>query len=196
MNKLTCYIAFTGFLLLFSCGKKEEYYAPKPKGYFRIELPEHQYQVWDSILPVRFEYSQWANCSYEKKEGGVYWMDIDYPAFKAAFNITCFPLKNDLRTLAVNEEKMLTMHIEHGKVDDIEYSFIEDPNNRVYGRIYDIIGKDAATPMQFWITDSVNYYVRASLYFNFRPNNDSLQPVIQYLREDAMRMINSLSWRL
>ena len=189
------YIMFVSILLLFSCGRKEEYYTPKPKGYFRIDLPEHQYQQWDSVLPFRFEYSQWANCSFEKKEGEVYWIDIHYDNLKASFNFTCIPLKNDLRELAVNEERMLNMHIEYGKVDDIEYYFIEDPQNRVFGRVYDIIGKTAATPIQFWITDSTNYYIRASLYFDFTPNNDSLQPVIQYLREDAMRLINSLNWK-
>ena len=182
-------------LLLFSCGRKEEYYTPKPKGYFRIDLPEHQYQLWDSIFPFGFEYSQWANCSYEKKEGQVYWIDIHYPTLNASFNMTCLPLKNDLRELAANEERMVNMHIEYGKVDDIEYYFIEDPQNRVYGRIYDIIGKEVASPMQFWVTDSAHYYIRASLYFNFSPNNDSLQPVIQFLREDAMHLINSLNWK-
>jgi gliding motility-associated lipoprotein GldD len=195
MNKQICHILFAGLLLFFSCERKEEYCTPKPKGYFRIDLPEHQYQLWDSILPFHFEYSQWANCAYEKKGKGVYWLDIHYPVFNASFNITCLPLKNDLRDLAASEEKILNMHIEYGKVDDIEYYFIEDSKNRVYGRIYDIIGKEAASPMQFWITDSTNYYIRASLYFDFTPNNDSLQPVIQYLREDAMHLINSLNWR-
>lgn len=195
MNKRTFYIILTATFLLFSCGRKEEYYTPKPKGYFRIDLPEHQYQQWDSILPFYFEYSQWANCEYSKKEGETYWIYIHYPALNATLNITYFPLKNDLRALAANEEKMLNMHIEHGKVDDIEYYFVEDPKNRVYGRIYDIIGKEAATPMQFWITDSANYYLRGSLYFDFRANNDSLQPVIQYLREDALHLINSLNWK-
>jgi len=195
LNKQTCYIILISLFFLFSCGRQEEYYTPKPKGYFRIDLPEHQYQLWDSLPPFTFEYSQWANCSYQKKENGVFWIDIHYPKLSANFNITCFPLKNDLRRLAANEEKMLNMHIEYGKVDDIEYSFIEDSQNRIYGRIYDIIGKEVATPIQFWITDSTNYYIRASLYFSFAPNNDSLQPVIQYLREDAMRLINSLSWK-
>ena len=195
MNKRTFFIILAGVFLLFSCGGKEEYYAPKPKGYFRIDLPEHQYQRWDSILPFYFEYSQWANCVYEKKDGEVYWIDIHYPTLSATMNITYIPLKNNLRILAADEEKMLKMHIEYGKVDDIEFSFIEDTQNRVYGRIYDIIGKEAATPMQFWITDSVNHYIRGSLYFDFRSNNDSLQPVIQYLREDAMLLFNTLNWK-
>ena len=195
INKKIYSIIFVYILLFFSCGRKEEYYVPKPKGYFRIDLPEHQYQLWDSILPFRFEYSKWADCSYEKKEDETFWMNIHYRTLNANFNITYLPLRNDLRTLVANEEKMLNIHIEYGKVDDIEYYFIEDAQNRVYGKVFDIIGKEVATPMQFWITDSVNYYIRASLYFDFTPNNDSLQPVIQYLKRDAMHLINSLSWK-
>jgi len=37
--------------------------------------------------------------------------------------------------------------------------------------------------------------LRSSLYFDFTPNNDSLQPVIQYLREDMMQMINTFEWK-
>ncbi len=194
MNRQPLYLMF-GVLFLFSCGQKEEYYTPKPRGYFRIDLPEHQYQKWDSVLPFKFEYSQWANCSYEEKNDQVYWINITYPTLNAAFNISVFPLKNDLQILAANEEKFLNMHIDYGKVDDIEFYYIDDPQNKVYGRIYNIIGKDAATPMQFWLTDSANHYLRASLYFNFTPNNDSLQPVIQYLRDDAMQLVNSLNWK-
>jgi hypothetical protein len=52
-----------------------------------------------------------------------------------------------------------------------------------------------ACPFQFWLTDSVRHYLRSSLYFNCVPENDSLRPVIDYIREDAMAMINSFQWK-
>ena len=52
-----------------------------------------------------------------------------------------------------------------------------------------------ATPLQFWMTDSAHHFLRATLYFNFTPNNDSLQPVIEYLRDDALHLVNTFAWK-
>lgn len=182
-------------VLFFSCVKKEENYTPKPRGYFRIELPEHSYKHLDTTLPFAFDYSNNAVLSFSKKENGKYWIDITYPQFNASFNITYIPLDNNLRDLALAEEKMIKFHIDYGKADDVEFSLIEDAESHLSGRLFDILGKEVACPLQFWLTDSTNHYLRGSLYFNFAPNNDSLQPVINYLRTDALYMINSFSWK-
>lgn len=191
------YFLLTILLLLTinSCNNQEEYYSPKPKGYFRIDLPEPCYQPVDTILPFTFDYSCRAKCTFEVKEENTWWMDISYPNFKASFLFTYIPLRQNLRDLAVSEEQMIGFHIDYGKADDVQFSFIEDSQNHIYGRVYDIVGKDVASPLQFWVTDSVKHYLRASLYFDFAANNDSLQPVIDYLRQDALAFINSLYWK-
>ena len=55
-------------LLLASCVKKEENVAPKPRGFFRIDLPEHAYQKLDTVLPFTFDYSQHAVCTFVAKD--------------------------------------------------------------------------------------------------------------------------------
>jgi gliding motility-associated lipoprotein GldD len=65
----------------------------------------------------------------------------------------------------------------------------------MFGQIYDIEGSDVATPFQFWVSDSSYHFLRGSLYFNFPPNNDSIQPVIDYLRNDLLQLVNTLQWR-
>lgn len=194
MKPVIRFLFFLFLILIFdSCINKDENYIPKPKGYFRIDLPEHSYLLFDTILPFSFEYSKDAICSFQSKENGKYWIDISYPALNASFNITYIPLHNDLRELVLKEDKMIKFHIDNGKADNVELSVIEDHN--LSGNLYDLSGKEVACPLQFWLTDSVNHFLRASLYFNFAPNNDSLQPVIQFLREDALNMINTFSWK-
>lgn len=109
--------------------------------------------------------------------------------------MTLIPVKNNLRELIVNEEKMLMFHVENRKADDIIYSNVNDEKSRVYGQLYEIMGKGAATPLKFWLTDSTHYYVRATLYFNFTPNNDSLEPVIKYLKNDLLHLIDTWNWK-
>jgi gliding motility-associated lipoprotein GldD len=180
-----------------ACGWHEQDITPKPRGYFRISLPQHQYRKLDTLLPFSFNYSVWATCDYAFREDGWCKFDISYPALGAELNMTYIPLTHDtlLRNLAVQEEKMVRFHVDKGKVDDVQFSYIDDTEQQLYGRLYDIYGLRAATPLQFWLTDSTKHYLRATLYFTFAPNNDSLQPVIEYLRDDVMELIRTMQWK-
>jgi gliding motility-associated lipoprotein GldD len=158
-------------------------------------LPEHQYVNLDTTLPFTFLYSRFASCSFTSKENFQYWIDLDYPSLHATLKMSYRPIKHDLRELAMDEEKRLSFHIQQGKADDVIFDYVNDPQNEVYGRIYQLTGKDVATPLQFWVSDSITHFLRASLYFNFTPNNDSLQPVIDYLHEDILQIVNTLKWK-
>lgn len=175
--------------------RKPDTTAPKPAGYFRIDLPTHEYTRTDTTLPFTFNRSVYSKMTLKPQKDGSAWMDLEYPRFRAAFKFTYFPLNGAaaLRDFLVKEDKMVKFHFQ--KADDVEYSVIKDTENRLWGQIYDIEGKETATPLQFWMTDSAHHFLRATLYFDFTPNNDSLQPVIQYLRDDAMEMVNSFAWR-
>jgi gliding motility-associated lipoprotein GldD len=54
---------------------------------------------------------------------------------------------------------------------------------------------NTASPIQFYLTDSTKDFFRAALYFNNIPNQDSLAPVIDYLREDIMMMMETFRWK-
>ena len=60
--------------------------------------------------------------------------------------------------------------------------------------MYDI-GGDAASPLQFFVTDSTKHFLRAALYFNTEPNADSLAPVVEYTKQDIDRLLESFQWK-
>lgn len=195
-SRLVLGLSFGLFLMLMacSCGRRQAE-TPKPVAYFRIDLPEHSYRQVDTTLPFTFEQSEAAQLSIRPQKDGSYWVDIDYPTLNATFKLTYLtvPRADSLRNKIIREEKMVKFHYQ--KADDVEYSVIQDPESRLWGQIYDIAGKDVATPLMFWMTDSTHQFLRSTLYFNFAPNNDSLEPVIQYLREDAMHFVNTFKWK-
>jgi len=80
------------------------------------------------------------------------------------------------------------------KADAINESIISDPAHRVYVIIYDLKG-NTATAVQFFATDSINHYLRGSLYFSSEPDADSLAPVINFFREDVNHLIKTLRWK-
>lgn len=192
---LFCFLITMGLCVFFSACKPRPLPEPKPMGYFRIDLPNHQYRTLDTSLPFRYEQSVFANTTIEKQKDNTSWMTVSYPDLKASLRFTCFEVKNadSLRKLMVSEDKMVKFHYQ--KADDVQYSVIKDPETHLWGQTYEIYGKEVATPFQFWLTDSAHRFVRATLYFDETPNNDSLQPVIQYLKEDAMHLINTFEWR-
>jgi gliding motility-associated lipoprotein GldD len=168
---------------------------PKPKGYFRLTTPEAVYQKWDSVFPFTFNYSRNATLSFQIPKKNLYWIDVHYPSFSAVFKMTYVPVNNNLHSLMWNEEEQVMFHVERRMVDDIHYSLVNDPCARMFGRLYELEGKNVATPFKFWFTDSINFFVKGVLYFDFAPNNDSLAPVIDYLKKDALYMIESWQWK-
>ena len=70
---------------------------------------------------------------------------------------------------------------------------IEDPEREVYGILYDVEG-EVASQLQFFLTDSTDYFFRGALYFNCRPNPDSLAPVLNFIHSDVEKLIETITW--
>ena len=176
---------------IYSC---EQNYTPKPRGYFRIDLPEKNYVLVDSSLPYRFERPSYSSISSDPHSPNEkFWINIDYIPFKATLHLSHKNIEGNLITYLEDAHKLVTKHIP--KADAIYDSLIVDRSRNVFGLVYEIEGSGAASPYQFFLTDSVANFVRGALYFNVVPNNDSLQPVIDFLKDDINHMINSFEWK-
>jgi len=200
------FIAFTlpvflrnTFLLLFlgvlfaTCNNSNYY--PKPRGYFRIDFPEKNYRTFDSIFPYKFEYPVYAQITFDKyTRQNQYWMNLDYPHFNGRIHISYKSLKTyDLYQLTEDTRRMAFKHAP--KSIGIKEMFFNNPATDVFGLAYKIEGSDAASPFQFYITDSTHHFLRGALYFNVTPNNDSLQPVIDFILDDIDHLLKTLNWK-
>lgn len=193
-NSLLLLLVFP--VILISC---REVASPRPKGYFRIDLPPHDYVQFKggqgdaSGLPVSFEYPSYGKISYEQDgimEPG--WFNIEFSRYKAKIYLTYKTIHNDLESLMEQTYRMnVKNHIT--KADAIDEQMIIDPERKVYGILYDLKG-NTATAVQFFVTDSTSHFFRGSLYFFAEPNPDSLAPVTQFFREDIIHMIETLKW--
>ena len=178
-------------LFLFSCG---ENYTPKPRGYFRIDLPQHTYRAFDSTAPYTFEYPVYAVVEPDNsKMAEPYWINIRYVPFNATLHISYKPVKGNLAQYLDDAHTLVNKHIP--KASAIGQQEFVDAGKRVFGLVYDIRGTDAASPYQFYLTDSLTSFVRGALYFNQVPNNDSLAPVIDFLKKDMEHMIATFRWK-
>ena len=179
------------FVLLFLAACSDNP-VPKPVGFFRIDIPAHGFIRFEKQgYPYSMEYADYANV-VEVKNEHPYWIDVVYPRFKAKIYISYLPVDTALSKY-IND--CYTMTYKHtSKAIDIESEPVLLDSSRVYGLIYYISGNDAASPINFYLTDSTRHFVRGALYFNMEPRNDSLQPVIQGIERDIKHMINTWQW--
>ena len=193
MKNLTISLALTLLLLLLaSCGDDNP--QPKPRGYFRIDLPEKQYVTLDSMRRYSFDYPVYSTItpdyhSLDEKD----WVNVEFPTFKGTIHISYKDVDGNLSQYIEDSYHMITKHI--SKATGIRDSIIINKERNVYGLVYFLDGEGVASPLQFYLTDSTAHFLRGSLYFNVYPNNDSLQPVISFITDDVRRLINTLNWK-
>ena len=71
--------------------------------------------------------------------------------------------------------------------------YIND-QNKVFGTLHDITG-NAASQIQFHITDSTDHFIKGALYFNTKPNYDSLLPAVHHIKKDILHLMETLQWK-
>jgi gliding motility-associated lipoprotein GldD len=180
---------------LAGCGKPA---VPKPKGYFRIDLPAKKYIPLNKAssglnIPLTFEYPAYGKISgNDDRNSEPGWFNIEFPKYRAKLYLTYKNIHNDLPEL-IEETYTLNVKNHITKADAIDEQTIENRASKVYGTLYDLKG-NTATAVQFYVTDSTRHYLRGSLYFNAEPNADSLAPVIDFFRADIVHLLETLKW--
>ena len=184
---------FTGFLVA-ACGSSSDNYIPKPKGFPRLDLPAPSYTLLAPTHPYQFEYNKIARIlpdTFARSEP--HWIFINYPTFKASVQLTYKPIRNDVNRLRAMLEDSYKLAARHNiKAYAIEQRKIRLKSG-LEASIIDLSG-EVPSQVQFVTTDSTTHFLRGALYFNTATENDSLQPVIQYIRKDILHLLNTLTW--
>lgn len=168
--------------------------APKPRGYFRIDFPEKEYQLLDSVsFPYRFAYPVYGNLVKDNsKITEPFWVNVDFPDYKATIHISYKDAENRLDSLVEDSRALAYKHAL--KADAISERFYSNPEANVYGILYNLKGNTASS-WQFFATDSVNHFLRGALYFSVSPNKDSLAPAIDFFGDDLIKLMETIEWK-
>lgn len=177
-------------MLLTGC---QEYY-PKPRGYYRIDLPAKTYQLTASDILVDFEYPQYSRIetvtSDQKKDD--IWFNIVFDQFNARLHLSIMKVNNNFQDLSEDSRNFVYKHTV--KADAINETVFHDDLRRLHGIIYELEGNTASS-IQFIATDSTSHFLRGALYFNNHPNADSIAPVLSFIKEDIYHIIETLNWK-
>ncbi len=168
-------------------------YTPKPRAYFRISFPPHSYEELNRDYPYNFEIPTYTKVEIDKAANAEpYWINIDYPSYKGKIHLSYKKVNHNLEQILEDARKLAYKH--SVKADAIAEKLFVDQDKNVYGIMYEIEG-DAASSLQFFVTDSVRNFLRGSLYFNVIPNKDSLAPVVKFVKEDIVHMMETFEWK-
>lgn len=181
-------------MVIFLMACDNDNYMPKPKGYNRIDLPAHEYQALPDTMPYTFEFSKHARALKDSSWiSERYWIDIDYPQMGANIQITYKPIRNNEKLMQEYLSDSYRLTSQHNvKAYSIDEKILELPNGD-FASFTELEG-EVPTQLQFHVSDSTHHFLRGALYFKTATKNDSLAPVIQYMKEDALHLLMTLKW--
>lgn len=122
------------------------------------------------------------------------WKNIDFPQFNARLHLSyhTITVSTPIEVLAEDARTFAFKHT--SKATAIVQNRIRHDTHKIYGLEYEIRGNTASN-YQFYISDSTTHYLRGALYFNEKPHLDSIQPVLDFVKEDIQHMISSVRWK-
>ena len=184
--RINVYCCLLICLSLLACNKS---YKPKPKGYNHINFPKQSYVP----ITIKNKYSFEKNIQTSIEQNDSYgWLNLLYTNYDAKILIThkSIEKENDLTSFVNESYKLTEKH--NKKASSIKETHIKTKND-LNAVIIDLKG-EVPTQFQFITTDSVNHFLRGALYFQIATKNDSLAPIIEYIKKDMIHILNTLEW--
>ena len=184
---------FVIFIVLFGC---ENYFLPKQSAYLRLDYPKPEYKlIDDKDFPFFFE----ANTRLSEISD----IDINLRSIDFIINYNQLNAQINFQYKNVNSSEKLKAYILDLKSTIETHSMMANSvkikdyslkEKNIFGRIFDLSG-NVASPYQFYLTDSINNIISGLVYFNIKPNYDSILPAINYIENDIIHLIESFDWK-
>ncbi|MGN0003401.1 MAG: gliding motility lipoprotein GldD [Sphingobacterium composti] len=187
-------LSLSFLFILVGCDNND--YSPKPRAYHRIEFPIKSFETINiSGCPFTFEIPTYSVLKDDLSKGAkTCWKNIVFKNYNAQLHLSYYSIspKSTLEQLTEDARSFVFKHTT--KATAIDQQNISYPEHKVSGLTYNIQGNTASN-FQFYATDSNKNYLRGALYFNEKPNLDSIQPVLDFLKSDIQHLISTIRWK-
>lgn len=196
MQKLLLPVLFLLAAFAFSaCDDDDSIGTPRPRGYFRIAMPEKKFVTYDAECPFAFEMPDYCKMYFSAAPNAdPCWRDLYFKPFRATLYLSYNEVTSDTMLGQLINDSWELVEAHHNVALGMRDSSIIRPDAKVYGTVL-TLGGNAATQMQFYLTDSTRHFIRGSLYFYAMPNKDSIAPVLDYIRQDIYHIAATMKWK-
>ena len=191
MSMALVVIVIANMAILLSHCATSDFVIPKPKAYFKIEPYDTVYKQFDK-LPLTLMVNDSDKCSLVKdstKDNGSEWINIYYPRYKATLFCSYLPItKESLQKHIDNRMQRIILNAGQEIPRNIVF---QDTIRKMSASVY-FTSSESISPLQFIATDSTSYLFSGALYFNDKVKGDSISPVIDYITDDVMHMLQTI----
>jgi len=184
--KIFKFIYFFG--LVFSC--ENNLNLPKPDAYLRIEFNEPKYLNYEDVnSQIDFYYNSSASSINQISSKSI---NLNYENLGMSLDLSFNKLssQNEVINYITDFNLLLDTHTKRSngflvkEFENVEYS--------TFGKIYEFKG-DVASPIQFFITDSLNNFIQGAVNKEISSKYDSIYPSIQYIKNDILVFFESIN---
>ena len=184
--KIFKFIYFFG--LVFSC--ENNFNLPKPDAYLRIEFNEPKYLNYEDVnSQIDFYYNSSSSSINQISSKSV---NLNYENLGMSLDLSFNKLssENEVINYITDFNLLLDTHTKRSngflvkEFENVEYS--------TFGKIYEFKG-DVASPIQFFITDSLNNFIQGAVNKEISSKYDSIYPSIQYIKNDILVFFESIN---
>lgn len=189
MGRMKAFVGVLFVLILVGCNNQENY-VPKPSTYLELNFPERTYALYSDSCGYTFNKPSYF--AVNNVDGQPCNRDIELSSLDGTLHLSRIDIDT---SLAVYVNYAIDKVEEHKVVATAIYdsTFIRN-DARVFGTFFELQG-NVATPFQFYLTDSTTRFVSGVVYFNTRPNYDSIKPTLDFVKQDLFELINTLEWK-
>ncbi len=188
------YVLFSFISICFVACRSSEVYTPKPRGFNRIDLPKQNYIKMEEQHPYSFEYSEHAVIEPDTfGQAEPDWIIVHYPELKSRIQFTYKPLNGNLSKLTQHIDDAYKLAAKHHVKATSQEERVVRLNNGNQAVLINLEG-EVPSHFQFYITDTSQHYLRGAVYLMEPTLNDSLRPLINYLKDDCMHILETLTW--
>ncbi|NBB89361.1 MAG: hypothetical protein GVX96_06230 [Bacteroidetes bacterium] len=195
MRKLAGLLLGMSFLF-FSCS--EETGTPKPRMFPKVEYPEGNFEFLDrENCPFTFKVPDYTDIERDPKYQRLNpphecWFNIVYPMFQARLYCSYAPLSGVESFDNYKGDAFDIVDQINRRSDYMEEYRFENPQG-VSGIVFDFSGP-AASPMQFFLSDTTRHFFKMALYYDTQNEPDSLGPISEFIKRDMGHMLETFQW--
>ena len=179
-------------ILICFCFACQQTNVPKPKAFLRLDYPKVKYQPLKAAMPFSFKKNKIATIETITKNNQLLGLNLNYNTLNATLYLTYNNLDNNLQTYLSEAKSITQKHAQMAR--EVSERAFENETTKTFGKLYELSGP-VASQLQFYISDNKKHFLSGALYFKTRPNYDSILPAVDYVKNDIVKLMESIHWR-
>lgn len=195
------YLLYIGYLTgcMVACfNSPQSVLSPKPRAYPHVEFPVKQYLTYvPQDCPFELKYPEYTKIDQKNPVDtltGVHcWFNIFYPQYNATLHCSYNSINSQDQLETMISDAFEIADQVNKRSNYTNETVLQLPNGSA-ALVFEFEGP-AASPVHFFVTDSLKHFFKGALYYQTAHNPDSLGIITRFIREDIDQIMSTIRWK-